>query len=86
MREGVTVYNNATKAIADYKTFFDDMKSRGYKAKVAQLDQVKLDFPDIDEDPHLKEVVEELRRKSGKKRVMNYEEENPEIIKRYKVN
>lgn len=39
------------------------MKSRGYKPKVAQLDQVKLDFPDIDEDPNLKEAAEELRRR-----------------------
>lgn len=39
------------------------MKQRGYLPKVAQLDQVKLDFPDIDEDPNIKEAVEELKRK-----------------------
>ena len=41
------------------------MKQKNFKPKVAQLDQVKLDFPDIDEDPNLKEAAEELKKRGA---------------------
>ena len=40
------------------------MAKRGFKPKVAQLDQVKLDFPDMDDDPNLREAAEELKRRA----------------------
>jgi hypothetical protein len=66
------------KAIKDYEEFFKEMKLRGYMPKVAQLDQVKLDFPDVDEDPNIKDAVEDLKRKGqliSSKRI-----HNPEVI------
>ncbi len=61
------------------------MSKRGFKPKVAQLDQVKLDFPDMDDDPNLKEAVEELKRRGQEKLKQESlkrlrSDENPEII------
>ena len=72
------------------------MRTRGFKPKVAQLDQVKLDFPDIDDDPNLKEAAEELKRKGqeinkGDLRKRKFEETGPpknpeqELAKRPKM-
>ena len=59
------------------------MASRGFIPKVKQLTDVKLDFPEVDEDPNLKETVEELRRKAqqesrveNKKRTFNQSDGN----------
>ena len=43
------------------------MKSKNFKPKVQKLDQVKLDFPDVDDDHNLKEAVDELKRKGEEK-------------------
>jgi len=50
---------------------------------------VKLDFPEIDEDPNLKDAAEELK-KRGKERIKQLmraspTEENPENKKRFKI-
>ena len=39
------------------------MKDKNFKPKVLQLDQVKLDFAEADEDQNLKETIEELKKK-----------------------
>jgi hypothetical protein len=63
------------------------MAARKYKPKVAQLDQVKLDFPDMDDDPNLKDAAEELKRRgqasktpeTSKKRPNPEGTRNPEL-------
>lgn len=55
------------------------MKKKGFKPKVAQMDQVKLDFADMDEDPNIKEAVEELRRKGQEIHKLDLRKRKPEI-------
>jgi hypothetical protein len=61
LRDSVRVYSDATLAASDFSKFFSDMAARGFKPKVQAISQVKLDFAEVDEDPHLREAIEDFK-------------------------
>ncbi|CDW83417.1 rtel1 protein [Stylonychia lemnae] len=64
LRDSVKVYSDAFEAIRNYELFYAEMKKRNFVPKVKQLGQVKLDFPEIDDDLNLKDTVDELKRRA----------------------
>jgi len=61
LRDSVRVYSDANLANSEFSKFFSDMEARGFKPKVQAISQVKLDFAEVDEDPHLREAIEDFK-------------------------
>ena len=40
------------------------MKNKNFKPKVLQIDQVRLNFAEVDEDANLRDTIEELKKKA----------------------
>lgn len=66
IRDQVEVYEDSNDAIERFAMFYKEMKSRGYKKKVEQINQFQLDFGDHnDYDDHFEKAVKEFEKRAN---------------------
>jgi hypothetical protein len=50
--------------VRDFKLFFEEMATRGLKPKCKQLEDVKLDFAEADQDQGIQDAIKDLKTKA----------------------